>query len=122
VKITVIDYDEGQLQEKEVKTVNECFPFKDKPTVTWINIDGLHQVDIIEKMGTHFNIHPLVLEDIVNTGQRPKMEDFDNYIFVILKMLYYDEKIHETQTEQISLILGSNFVISFQENEGDVFE
>jgi len=122
VRIKIIDYDEAQFQEKEAKTVEECFPFKDKPTVTWINIDGIHQVDIIEKIGTHFNIHPLVLEDIVNTGQRPKMEDFVNYIFVILKMLYYDEKINETKTEQISLILGSNFVISFQENEGDVFD
>jgi magnesium transporter len=122
VRIKIIDYDEAQFQEKKAKTVEECFPFKDKPTVTWINIDGIHQVDIIEKIGTHFNIHPLVLEDIVNTGQRPKMEDFVNYIFVILKMLYYDEKINETKTEQISLILGSNFVISFQENEGDVFD
>jgi len=122
VRIKIIDYDEAQFQEKEAKTVEECFPFKDKPTVTWINIDGIHQVDIIEKIGNHFNIHPLVLEDIVNTGQRPKMEDFVNYIFVILKMLYYDEKINETKTEQISLILGSNFVISFQENEGDVFD
>ena len=122
VRIRIIDYDEAQFQEKEAKTVEECFPFKDKPTVTWINIDGIHQVDIIEKIGNHFNIHPLVLEDIVNTGQRPKMEDFVNYIFVILKMLYYDEKINETKAEQISLILGSNFVISFQENEGDVFD
>ena len=122
VRIRIIDYDEAQFQEKEAKTVEECFPFKDKPTVTWINIDGVHQVDIIEKIGNHFNIHPLVSEDIVNTGQRPKMEDFVNYIFVILKMLYYDEKINETKAEQISLILGSNFVISFQENEGDVFD
>jgi len=71
VRIKIIDYDEAQFQEKEAKTVEECFPFKDKPTVTWINIDGIHQVDIIEKIGNHFNIHPLVLEDIVNTGQRP---------------------------------------------------
>jgi len=122
VRIKIIDYDEDQFQEKEAKTVEECFPFKDKPTVTWINIDGIHQVDTIEKIGNHFNIHPLVLEDIVNTEQRPKMEDFVNYIFFILKMLYYDEKINEPKAEQISLILGSNFVISFQENEGDVFD
>jgi len=122
VRIKIIDYDEDQFQEKEAKTVEECFPFKDKPTVTWINIDGIHQVDTIEKIGNHFNVHPLVLEDIVNTEQRPKMEDFVNYIFFILKMLYYDEKINEPKAEQISLILGSNFVISFQENEGDVFD
>jgi magnesium transporter len=122
VKITIIDYDEAQFQEKEAKSVEECFLFKDKPTVTWINIDGLHQVDIVEKIGRHFNLHPLVLEDIVNTGQRPKMEDFVDYIFVVLKMLYYDEKQNEAGAEQVSVILGSNYVISFQETEGDVFE
>ena len=79
-------------------------------------------MDIIEKIGNHFNIHPLILEDIVNTGQRPKMEDFIDYIFIVLKMLYYDEKENETKAEQVSLILGSNFVISFQESEGDVFD
>ncbi len=122
MRITIIDYDKTQFQKKEAKRVEECFPFKDKPTVTWINIDGIHQVDIIEKIGNHFNIHPLVLEDIVNTGQRPKMEDFVDYIFIVLKMLYYDEKANETKAEQISLILGSNFVVSFQESKGDVFD
>jgi len=122
VKITIIDYDKARFQEKEAKTIEECFPFKDKPTITWINIDGIHQVDIIEKIGNHFDIHPLVLEDIANTGQRPKMDDFVSYIFVVLKMLYYDEKENETKAEQVSLILGPNFVISFQESEGDVFD
>jgi magnesium transporter len=121
-KIRVIDYDESQLEEKEVEKIEECFPFKEKPTVTWINIDGLHEVEIIEKIGKCYDVHPLVLEDIVNTGQRPKMEDFDDYIFVVLKMLYYDEKENEVIAEQLSLILGSNFVVSFQERVGDVFD
>jgi magnesium transporter len=121
-RITVIDYDEAQFQEREVETVEECFPFKDKPTVTWINIDGLHQVDIIEKIGNHFNIHPLTLEDIVNTEQRPKMEDYQDYIFVLVKMLSYVDEDNGIRPEQVSLILGSNFVISFQEKQGDVFD
>ncbi|MFC1767937.1 magnesium/cobalt transporter CorA [Candidatus Margulisiibacteriota bacterium] len=121
IKITIIDYDEKQFQEKEAKTIEECLPFKEKPTVTWINIDGLHQTDMIEKIGNHFNIHPLVLEDIVNTTQRPKIEDFDNYIYIILKMLSHNEKENKTDAEQVSLILGQNFVISFQEKEGDIF-
>jgi len=87
-RITILDYDETRFEEKEAKTVEECFPFKDKPTVTWVNIDGLHQVDIIEKLGKHFGLHPLLLEDIVNTDQRPKMEDYGDYIFLVLKMLY----------------------------------
>jgi len=110
------------LEEKEAKDVEECFPFRDKPTVTWINIDGVDRVDVIERLGKHFNLHPLALEDIVNTGQRPKMEDFLDYILLVLKMLYYDEKEGEFKAEQISLILGPNWVISFQENAGDVFD
>jgi magnesium transporter len=89
--------------------------------VTWINIDGLHQLDIIEKVGQHFNIHPLVLEDIVNTGQRPKTEEFEDVIFVVLKMLHYNENSEKITSEQFSLVLGSNFLITFQEIQGDVF-
>jgi len=122
VRIMIIDYDERHVEEREAKNVEECFQFKDKPSVTWINIDGVHQLEIIEKIGQHFNIHPLVLEDIANTGQRPKIEDFVDYIFVTLKMLRYSEGEKETRAEQVSMILGSNFVISFQESEGDVFD
>jgi magnesium transporter len=122
VKITLLDYDEERFQEKEAKTIEECFPFKEKPTVTWINIDGLHDPLNIEKIGTFFNIHPLVLEDILTTGQRPKYEDFESYIYIVLKMLYYDTNGVEIIAEQVSLILGNTYVISFQEREGDVFD
>ena len=122
VKITVIDYNISTFIEKEVQKVEECFSFKRKPTVTWINVDGLHEVEVIEKLGNCFDIHPLVLEDILNTDQRPKMEDFEKYIFYVLKMLYINDKTHEIHSEQISFILGKNFVISFQESIGDVFD
>jgi magnesium transporter len=122
VRITLIDYDEQSFQEKEVSTVEECFPFKATPTVTWINIDGLHQVDIIEKLGKQFELHPLILEDVLHTEQRPKYEDFDKYIFIVLRMLRYNEQIQAVESEQVSLILGTNFVISFQERVGDVFD
>jgi len=121
-RITIIDYDERHFEDKEAKNIEECFPFKDKPTVTWINIDGVHQLEVIEKIGQCFKIHPLVLEDIMNTDQRPKMEDFVDYIFLTLKMLHYSESKKEKEAEQVSLILSSNFVISFQESEGDVFD
>jgi magnesium transporter len=122
VRIRIIDYDETQLEEKEAATVEECFPFKDKPTITWINIDGLHDLELIEKIGRQFGLHPLVLEDIVNTGQRPKLEDFEDHVFIVLKMLYYDQKKNELEEEQISLIFSQNFVISFQERVGDIFD
>jgi len=122
VKITVIDYDESALQEKKVTNVEECNPFKEKPTVTWINVDGIHDVNTIEKIGENYGIHPLLLEDIMHTEQRPKLEDFEDYIFLVLKMLSFDEKEHRVDTEQVSLVLGPNYVISFQEREGDVFD
>ncbi len=121
IKITVIDYDETHIQEKEVKAIKECIPFKDSPTVTWINIDGIHNLDIIQEMEASFDIHPLTLEDIVHTGQRPKMEDFTDYLFLVLKMFYFDEN-RRIREEQISLLLGPQFVISFQEREGDIFD
>jgi len=120
-KITVIDYNQTLFQEKELKTVEESFPFKDSSTVTWINIDGLHDLEIIEKIGQHFEIHSLALEDILNTDQRPKLEDFESYIFVVFKMLYRNQTDNGVIVEQVSLILGKNYVISFQEREGDVF-
>jgi magnesium transporter len=121
-RITLIDYDEAQCQEKEVAKIEECFPFKDTATVTWINIDGLHEVEIIEKIGKDFGIHRLVLEDILNTDQRPKVEDFGKYLFIVLKMLTHDEKKREVSVEQVSLILSPNCVVSFQEHKGDVFD
>jgi len=121
VEITLINYDEAQYQEREIKKIEECFPFKDKPAVTWININGIHDVEIMEKIGEYVGLHTLLLEDIMNTDQRPKIEDFGDCIFIILKMLYYNEKKNEIEIEQVSLILGLNFVISFQEREGDVF-
>ena len=122
VKISIIDYDEKQFQEKEIKAIKECFSYKDTPTVTWINIDGVHEIKVIEEIGKHFNLHPLILEDMVDTDQRPKIKDLGNYIFIILKMLYYAEKDNEMKVEQVSLVLGKNYVISFQEREGDVFD
>ena len=121
-RITILDYDEAHFREEEIKTVDECIAFKDKPSVTWINVDGIHQVEILERLSDCFGLHPLVAEDILNTDQRPKMEDFGDYIFIVLKMLYQDHKNDEVIVEQMSLILGANFVISFQEREGDMFD
>jgi len=120
-KITVIDYDEKQFREKEVSSPEECFPFKETSTVTWINVDGIREPEVIEKLGTYFGLHPLVMEDILNTGQRPKLEDMENYIFVVLKMLYSEGETNDIKSEQVSIVLGKNFVISFQEQKGDVF-
>ncbi|MDY6843440.1 MAG: magnesium/cobalt transporter CorA [Thermodesulfobacteriota bacterium] len=121
-KITFTRYNDKFFEEKEVETIEECFIFSEEQTVTWINISGIHDVEIIDKVGKHFDVHPLVLEDIVNTEQRPKMEDFENYIFVILKILQYDENKRMLKSEQVSIVLSPYVVISFQESEGAIFQ
>ena len=122
VRLSVIRYDASDFQEKTVANIEEALSFRNKSSVMWLNIDGVHQPEIIEQVGKSFGLHPLVAEDIASTGQRPKMEDFDDYIFVVLRMLRFDDRENETRTEQISIILGADFVVSFQEREGDVFD
>lgn len=121
--ITIIDYDDSNIEEKQALYVEECFQFKDKKSVTWINVEGLHQTEIIKKIGAHFGMHPLLQEDIANTEQRPKVDYFEEYCVIIVKMLLFDEKEKTVVSEQVSLVLGKNFVISFQEGlQGDVFD
>jgi len=121
-RITVIDYDEQSFQEKQLPKIEDCFEFKAKPTVTWINIDGIHDTEVIEKIGSHYDLHALTLEDILTTGQRPKFEDLEKHLFIVLNMLSFSDEKQQIQAEQVSIILGPNFVISFQESIGDVFE
>ncbi|HMK56052.1 MAG TPA: magnesium/cobalt transporter CorA [Dissulfurispiraceae bacterium] len=123
VRISVLDYSEDQFREIESASAEACYPFKDSDSVTWINIEGLHQPEVFEKLGQCYGLHPLVLEDIMATDQRPKMEDFGDYIFIVLKMITYDGRNGGPDIEQVSLILGKNFVLSFQEGKaGDVFD
>jgi magnesium transporter len=122
IKISVIDYDKDSYTEKICKTIEECFEYRDTEKISWINIDGLHQTEIIQQLGEHYELHPLLLEDVLNTGHRPKIEEFDNYIFLTLKMLGLNKKADSIVNEQISFILGKTWVISFQEQQGDVFE
>jgi len=118
-RITVIDYDESGYLEKEVASVEECFPFKDTATVSWINVDGVAEADVIGKLGAKFDIHPLVLEDIMTTTQRPKAEDLGNAVFVVVRMIECDRDGTGLTADQLSLIIGPNFVLSFQETPGD---
>ncbi len=122
VAIDLIEYDERNYTERRVENIDQCFPLKESPVITWINVGGIHEVEIIEKIGQHLNINPLVLEDLVNTGHRPKMEDAGNNIFVLLKMLYEGKQKGELKTEQVGIIFGDNFVCSFQESGRNVFE
>ncbi|MDO9186167.1 MAG: magnesium/cobalt transporter CorA [Bacteroidia bacterium] len=120
VKITLIEYNETQFIEKNFYDFAECLESVDPNMVKWINVDGIHKVGLIEAIGKHYNIHALTLEDIVNTNQRSKFEDYDTYVVSIMKMIYYDEEI---RSEQLTVILMEGMVISFQEiHGGDAFD
>lgn len=121
-RISVIDYNKEELIEKVVDSVEESFEFVERPSVTWINIDGIDQIDVIEKVGKRFGIDHLVLEDIVNTNQRPKVEDYSDYIFIALKVVRSQPDSIVVTVEHLSLIIFKNCVITFQEREGDVFD
>ncbi len=122
VRVSFLDYDADHLDEQAVERIQEVWPFRDSPTVSWVNIDGLHDTDLIQQVGDHFGIHPLVLEDILSVGQRPKIEEYDGYLYVVLSMLMWNEDSREVEDEQLSLILGPNYVFTFQERMGDVFD
>ncbi len=103
-------------------TIVEAAQCKETGTVSWLNLSGIHDISVIEQFGQHFDIHPLALEDILNTQHRPKVEEMEGYALIIVKMLFFDEQTQAIDSEQVSLILGRNYVITFQEREGDVFE
>ncbi|MBA2248878.1 MAG: magnesium/cobalt transporter CorA [Chitinophagaceae bacterium] len=121
IKFFVYDYDEEHVQKKELTAVPECYKYLDSSKVSWINVDGLRKADV-ENLGQHFGIHPLIIEDILSVGQRPKMDDINGILFCLLNMLTYNEETHDIESEQVSIILGKDFVLSFQEEAmKDVF-
>ena len=120
-KLTVYDYNTDRLDIKALTKVADCFPYIDPQTVSWINVDGLRKDDV-EAICKHFGVHYLITEDILSLGQRPKMDEIDGLLFCLLNMLYFNDKDSAVEIEQISIVLGKNFVISFQEDATrDVF-
>lgn len=121
VNVIVTHYGEDGFSEKKADSIKQIFPFK-QGGVTWVSIDGIHKVDIIAEIGKQLDLHPLFLEDIATIGQNPKVEDFGQYMFIVLKSLTFDEEKGESSIEQISIVLGENYVISFQEHPGKLFD
>lgn len=121
VTVTVIDYDESRLDEQTCTRLGDLRTLARRPTVTWINVDGVHDTGTIQSIGDAIGIHPLTREDIANTHQRPKIEDYGDYLYVAIRMLSPDGD-GEFRSEQVSLVLGTGYVVSFQEQPGDVFE
>lgn len=120
--MTLIEYDEDSFAQNVIKSDNLTQLKGDNAVIKWVNVEGLHEVENLAKIGEVFNLHPLVLEDILNTDQRPKLEFGDEYVYISAKMLFYDTQRSEFNIEQVSIILGKNYILSFSERDTDVFE
>ncbi len=119
--LDIIDYSKEHYDRFETKTVADAFKYEDATHITWINVNGLSDTKAIVDLGTHFDLHPLIQEDIVSTHQRPKIDEYEDYLFLVFKMLHYDDKEHLTK-EHVSMVVGTDYVITFQESAGDVFD
>lgn len=122
VSIELYDYDSEQYSFHDLSKIDDSKPYLDSPSKTWINIKGLHDINALKKIWSYFDLHPLVQEDILNTSQRSKIENYQNNIFFVIRMFNYIEKVDELNVEQVSIVLGKNYVLSFQESEYPVFE
>jgi len=119
--ITLIEYDENTFDERLVEKVEDLFGCRDNGKVSWINIDGLGDIEMLKKLGSHFHLHPLALEDTLNVGQRPKLEEYDDHFFIVMQMVFCSNECLEV--EQMSVFLKKNVLITIQEEETrDVFD
>ncbi|UTA67216.1 magnesium/cobalt transporter CorA [Emticicia sp. 21SJ11W-3] len=121
--IKLVEFNQEVYNEKTTRVLNDCRPSKKENQVVWLDVDGIHEVQVIEAIGKLYHLHPLLLEDILNTGQKPKMEHFgDNHLFTVLKMFQFNTELNMIESEHVALVLGENYVISFQEiHKADVF-
>lgn len=120
--ITIINYNETDFRLNKTEEAGECLSYIDPSTVTWINVEGISDAGVIETIGRHFDLHPLLLEDIMNTDQRPKMEDYGDHLFIVVRMLLLENGGSRVVTDQVSFVLGRQYVISFQERQNDLFK
>lgn len=122
IKITVHDYDDEHVEEIPIKKIQKAQPYLDAPSKTWVQVRGLHDTEKLKSIWNFFGLHPLIQEDIVHTAQRPKVEVYDNCIFFVLRLLTYSSEQQKIQAEQVSIVLGKNYVLSFQETDIDHFK
>jgi len=120
--LSAIGYDEARFEEKAAVSVEEALGFRRPTGVTWINVVGVEDVGLIEELGRRFSLHPLIIEDVVNTAERPKVEDYGEYIFFVLKVFEADGRGRGGDVQQVSLVLGPDYVLSFEERKSKVFE
>ncbi len=122
VSLTLIDYDAEHLLVKEQVSLEDCIPLKETDSVSWINLSGLHDIDQLQKLGDSFDIHNLALEDVLNTGHPPKCEEFETYVLLIFKLLHINDQTGGLEQEQISMVVGPSWLLTFQEKPEDIFD
>lgn len=120
-KLDIIDYSKEHYHYVETENIEDAFKFDTSENITWINVNGLNNTKEIERLGNYYNLHPLIQEDIVTTNQRPKIDEYEDYLFIVFKMLYYNDEGDFIQ-EHVSMVVGKDYVTTFQEAEGDVFD
>ena len=120
--IRLITYGPEQLEESPVENLARFQRPERAGQISWLNVDGLADPAVVESLGSLYELHPLVMEDILNTDQRPKVEEYPGYLYIVLRMLQFDKDRQQIHSEQLSLVLGKDYVLSFQERPGDVFE
>ncbi len=119
--ITVVNYGDDDFRIKKVSSVEECLSLIDVSMVTWIDVGDISDAKTIETIGSHFDLHPLLLEDVMNADQRPKMDDYEKHLFLVLKVLFIDPGTGRIESDQISFVLGKKYLISFEERRCDLF-
>lgn len=122
VRFSLFEYNKEKFEERTPTSVPECFPLAPRGFVGWLNIDGLHDIEQLRSLGERAHLHPLVMEDVVSIGQRPKVEEYDEQLYIVLRGLEYNENRAQVDEDQISIVLGHNYVLSFQELPGDAFD
>jgi len=121
VLLTVHDYDEEHLDEIPISEIEESTPYLESVSKTWIRVRGIHDIEKLQTIWSYFDLHPLIQEDILHTNQRPKAEKYENNIFFVLRMLSFHDENQVLESEQVSIVLGPNYVLSFQESDTSIF-
>jgi magnesium transporter len=120
-KIEIIDYSKDHYNRVDSENIEDAFGFETSEHITWINVNGLNNTKEIERLGEYYNLHPLIQEDIVTTNQRPKMDEYEDHLFIVFKMLHYSDG-GEFISEHVSMVVGQDYVTTFQEADGDVWD
>ena len=122
VTISVMEFSDGQMREYVADSLDDCSPPLDKKAIKWVHVRGVHDIDIVKTVGEFYKLHPLVIEDIPSVGQRPKFEAMTKSVYIVLREYDFQDKEKDLHSEQVSVVFGKNFVLSFQESSDDIFE